>query len=465
MSNNAIITMTLGDHFVFSLTPEASDYLPNYLILDQINCSLFKINLDGEPVLSAAESYEVSSDSLVWTFVLKKDLRDGYGTELRPSTWINGIKAILKDVKNIETMILLSSLFNWSNFLEGRCDLPIEINDEERTIKFKFYKKPIGIQEYLMMPILSFWSFDEEGKLKATGKYFVANLKKSVITLKVFESFEEEVGINEFTVRSINLTSEQDYHAARNEIIIPSKSGIINPKNTSIVKSTPTWVSFVEINPYRPFINEDLLLQASLYQTLKEAREQYSINENFEFKTTSIFYDCQNHEANEEKVAKKKINTKLKAVTNSSIVQKNNNLASYIVEYIKKNHACEIELMYSDKSEFYLNTILNRDYDIRIGTVDAGTKPGKWVTEMMFCTKQGISFIDKENEIENLIKKIPEESIDEIGRIVNNALSKHKCIVPIFNKAFVVYVGTNIDTKTVSANNSSLRFELIRLVV
>jgi MarR-like DNA-binding transcriptional regulator SgrR of sgrS sRNA len=458
-----ITTQTNGSTYNYDLSPEGADYIPNYLILDQINSSLFKVDLSGSPEPFAVEKWTSSEDSLEWVFTLKNDLKDGNNKDLKPTDWKDGIQKIVKRMKSPEKMILLSKLHGWNEYINGKIDFPITCNDKTRQIIFKFKQKPEGILEYLTMPILGFWKFDSNGNTQPTGKYFVKSSSKGEVNLQVHEAFKGQVSAEKIRVKSIEVSDCEKYNVTKNEILIPSKSCHINSSEASIIKSTPSLMAFVEINTSSQLINEEL--RGSIYQTLIKIRELLPIDQTSELKTTSIFYDYQVKEKNITDEAKIQTctNNKLKVITNGSITGKSQTTTQFIIDSIKETHKCDIDLVIISDSKEFIQAIHDRSYDIRIGSVDAGTNPGKWVTEMMFCTRQGISFLDPENDICVKIKSINENDTDQIGSIVNKSLSKHKHIIPLYNKSFVIYTGNEIDTKSISTNTPSIRLDLVRV--
>jgi MarR-like DNA-binding transcriptional regulator SgrR of sgrS sRNA len=463
IQNQITITQTNGSSYNYDLSPEGADYIPNYLILDQINSSLFKVDLSGSPEPFAVEKWTTSEDSLDWVFTLRNDLKDGNNKPLNPTDWKDGIKKIVKRMKSPEKMILLSKLHGWTEYIEGSRDIPIISNDETRQIILKFKQKPDGILEYLTMPILGFWNFDQNGNTNSTGKYFIKSNKKGEVKLELHEAFKSQVSVEKIKVNSIEVSDCGKYRISKNEILIPSKSCHIDSTETSIIKSSPSLMTFAEINTSSKLINEEL--RKSIYKTLIKIREQLPIDKDSEIKTTSIFYDYQVKEnpiTNEEKI-QECTKDKLKTITNGSITGKSQNTTQFIINSINKVHKCDIDLVIISDSKDFIQSIHDRSYDIRIGSVDAGTNPGKWVTEMMFCTKQGISFIDPNNDICTRIKPINENDTDQIGTIINKSLSNYKHIVPLYNKSFVIYSGNGIDTKSISMNTPSIRLDLIRL--
>jgi hypothetical protein len=191
------------------------------------------------------------------------------------------------------------------------------------------------------------------------------------------------------------------------------------------------------------------------------------INTDSEIKTTSVYYDAQVSSKtliSHEKIIPKRIQKKLKVLTNGSNTGKSKNATEQIIEAIKKAHQCDVELIIENDTKALFSRIHNRDYDVRIGTVDAGTHPGKWVTEMMFCSKQGISFIDPMDEICSGLKNLSDKDSEAVGKLVNETIAKHKSLIPLYNKSFLTYVGEDLDPKTVTSNTPSIRFELIKAI-
>jgi MarR-like DNA-binding transcriptional regulator SgrR of sgrS sRNA len=334
IQNQITITQTNGSSYNYDLSPEGADYIPNYLILDQINSSLFKVDLSGSPEPFAVEKWTTSEDSLDWVFTLRNDLKDGNNKPLNPTDWKDGIKKIVKRMKSPEKMILLSKLHGWTEYIEGSRDIPIISNDETRQIILKFKQKPDGILEYLTMPILGFWNFDQNGNTNSTGKYFIKSNKKGEVKLELHEAFKSQVSVEKIKVNSIEVSDCGKYRISKNEILIPSKSCHIDSTETSIIKSSPSLMTFAEINTSSKLINEEL--RKSIYKTLIKIREQLPIDKDSEIKTTSIFYDYQVKEnpiTNEEKI-QECTKDKLKTITNGSITGKSQNTTQFIIDTV-----------------------------------------------------------------------------------------------------------------------------------
>lgn len=447
-------TLVLNSTQPFSLNPESADILTNAIILDHTIETLFKYYGSGEPSRSAVKSYEVLNENKTWIFYLKEGLIDSESNPLTPSYWCNGISEVVKRLPAKENMLLLSHLDGWDNYISGKSKLPILCDDKRNQIILNFKSTPNGVTDLLTNSVLGFWNFKKNKYTDylETGAFKIVNFQDRRVELK-----KEQMSR---IVQVIPYEQIGDYKVASNEIVFPAKPFAHLLKSSRAIKTSPSKLLFVEINPFSKKF-KDINIRNYVSGLLINLRSKLKSIPLELIESNSLYLDVKKPiEYNFDS------NLRLKKFPNLKIVYSatstNEAMDGLIREFIS-NLTEDPHYIYSKPTDLYLKAIQTRDFDIRIGAVVSGTYPDKWVTEMMFCTLQGISFIDHKNEICNLTKDV-KTSIDllEYGERINSILSKNKTLIPLFNSSFLLYIGEGIDSH-VSAANPSVRLDLVKL--
>lgn len=459
------ITLTLGRTPVveFSVLPEESDFLSNFILLDHLVETLFKNSQSGTPEPSAVKDWSSSSDQKEWKFTLKRGLVDEKGKELSPSYWCEGIQKVLKRLPRQENMILLSRLEGWGKFLKGERDFPVNCNDQEFTISFKFTEKPEGILDYLSMPVLGFWSGVDRDSFVASGAFRITKYSASEFQLARNGNTKENM-FSRAVIRSVSAEDIQKNGIAKNEIIMPVEPVDELKQDSTLVKAYPTQLVFAEFNDSKSSILASDKTRRELYAAVARFK-----NEDLKFsddavRSDAVFFDVQppiKFDATSQVSAKV---PKLKVlVSKGGGIGTTRAVVDGILKQVLPKFTDQLEVVELDTSDKMWQIVINRDYDIRIGAVEAGTHPNKWVAEMMFCSHQGITFIDPQNKICQGLKGLKDTEGDKVGALLNRVTAESYVLLPLFNKSALLYVGKGIDDSGVYAGSPMPRLDRLKV--
>lgn len=436
------ITFIRDDLRTISPTPEAADLMINYFILDNTIQTLFKYSSELGIKPNAVSEWRSSDNDLKWVFYLNADLHDNKGRKLTPSYWISGIEQVVKKINGKDKMILLSGLKGWQDYINSKGPFPVVANDQDKSLTFIFNQKPTGILEYLTMPILGFWNI--EGEVTTwTGKYNIVSSEPNKVIL------EDKSGIQ---VQVRTTTFDKVDHVEEDEIALPSKPLDFKFKGT-IIKSTPTGVNFIELNTLPGSILSDNKLRNFLAQKISDYIERNPNTSPDSTPSKSLFFDVQDgiKYPSTEPLAKKA--SSLRVLISGVSPTQGNNFVNRILEETIKPYTEKLDIQYTDGTPESWKTVHDRKYDIRISSVHSGTSPDHWVTEMMFCTKQGISFIDPNNKICNFLKTNKNASKQELGYFINETVSESASHIILNNISSLSYIGESIDSNSVSSTS------------
>ncbi len=454
------ITFLVENNRSLNTLPENADFIVNYIFLDQLLSTLFKVSINGKPEPFALKKWKSSEDGLNWKFHLKDDLSDENGTKLTPSYWCKGIIGNLTRLHNKENMLLLSKLNGWENYIKNNGSFPVKCNDSENIIEMNFIERPEGILEMLTMPILGFWKFDSTEKFVSTGVYKVESLTESEAIIKKNKN-NLKTNIDTVTFRIVHPTKTSLITGKQNEIVFPIEE---NEHLNAILKkhvSTPTQVAFIEINSSSKSFNNPET-RKFLYNQIVEYRNNLKLPNDSFIRANSIFFDQQStfekHKLQESRFKFEEITI----VTTGSIQKNSRNTVNDLTNLLKP-YTTSIDVKVIGSDEFPRRSMYERKYDIRVGSVDAGTHADYWVSNMMFCTKQGVSFIDHNNEICNFLAKNRESSASLIGSHINKTLFENATIIPLYYKGQITYLSKNINPKDISTNSPLVRVDNINL--
>lgn len=443
----------------FSTSPELADLMHNMIVLDHVLATMFKTSGTGTPRRSAITAWSSSPDGLTWELTVKSGLKDAKGSSLTPTYWCEGIKKNLQKLPSPEKMILLSGLNGWSQYIENKSAFPVICDDDKMKLTFAFKEKPDGILEYLSMPILGFWNSTDNETFVETGDYRLKSITDSSVELSPVRGanpIEFDVIIRSKTYKDISIEGMKP-----NEILFPLKpiESLINKSRS--LKTSPTRLVFAELNP-----KSKSLSSSNIRERVFEALYRYKKNEpnsdTNATQTSSIFFDST--EGFVEPIPKKDI-TKIKLlrvlVSGGKPTTPNSDYIHRMISISLSPLVNEIEMIYSASGSSYKETVALRDYDIRFASVDAGTFPDKWVAQMMFCTKQGISFVDYNSEVCNFLSKESNSDPMAIGIHINKTISQNFTILPLYNTSYLLYLGEHINDSKISSNSPLIRFEQV----
>lgn len=436
----------------FSLAPESADLLQNLFVLDHLIATLFKNSGSGSPEPSAVDHYVTSEDKKNWKFKLKNNLTDPYGKPIKPSDYCNGIQEIIPRLPNTKDMILFSKLKGWKAFIENKQQLPILCDDKNNLIEMSFESNPDGILDYLSMPVLGFWKkINKTDKFSETGSFRIKSISDNSVVI-YNNKIEAQIGI-------ITPDQIENHQISPNEIIFPMRSYSNLEKGSTLIKTTPTKLIFMELNPNSDFFRS-IDARRSFIQEIYRKRDMLKELTPELIASKSFYFDVKESNlvlSNSKQI--KPITKTIELLFSGS--NSNNIVAELVLESVNKI-TNETNIIYSSGTPDFLQRINRRQYDLRVGSVDTGTFPNYWVTEMMFCTNQGISFIDHESKICNMLRKHKGSSSLELGNDLNKIIKDQATLVPLFHSSHLLYVGLGIDGH-ITSNTPLIRLDRVKI--
>lgn len=436
----------------FSLAPESADLLQNLFVLDHLIATLFKNSGTGSPEPSAVDHYVTSEDKKNWKFKLKNSLFDPYGNPIKPSDYCKGILEIIPRLPNIKDMILFSKLKGWSAFIEKKRSLPLHCDDKNNVIEMSFESNPDGILDYLSMPVLGFWKKQNKSdEFSETGSFKIKSISDNSVVI-YNNNLEAQIGI-------ITPDQIEKHQISPNEIIFPMRSYSNLEKGSTLIKTTPTKLIFMELNPNSDFFRSKDARRSFIQEIyrhrdlLKELTPELIVSKSFYFdvKESSLLLG----KTEQIRQLTKTIDLLFSGSNSNNIV------AGLVLESVKKV-TNKTSISYSSGTPDFLQRINKRQYDLRVGSVDTGTFPNYWVTEMMFCTNQGISFIDHESKVCNMLRKHKGASSLELGNELNKIIKEQATLVPLFHSSHLLYVGIGIDGH-ITSNTPLIRLDRLKI--
>jgi hypothetical protein len=456
--NQLIITFTKKVATTFSLHPKAADEISNLFVLELSIGTLFS----SDPIASIADSITQNPDGLTWTLHLKPHFFDETGAHLNPTYWKRSMSWVSKNISDPKNMILLSKLEGWEEYIAGHREIPIEANDATMEIKLRFKSPPDGIQQYLSFPLLGFWSGDTQ-EFRSTGSYSIKSNSSESVRLELRSNAKTKKYPARILIRSAPHSYGQQYTVAPNEIVLPSSEDSAKGQH-QLLKTSPTTLVFAEINHKSVNLRSQPSIASGLYQSIRSFRKKSPYSTTVTLPTSSVYFDVQSDE-DDVPATSTHASRKLPQLTVLVYGVPGAQIHPYFEKIIKEAispFAEQIILSFIDASPEAWEKVIERKYDVRLGSVEAGTYPDRWVTEMMFCTSQGITFIDPSRTICSAIKQRLMPTATELGRFLNHTLAKHETLIPLYNKSNALVIGSAIDPSEMSARSMLPRIHQVK---
>ncbi len=432
--NSIIVTFARDTKSEFSLSPITSNTIFNGFVLENINRTLFHRNAASEIQFESAERMDISEDGLSIEIKIKDGIRDSLGKALSSIDWINGIEEVVRRTKDKKSIAVLSKLEGWPAYIEGKEKFPVVCDEEKNTIRFKLTTSIPYLTEYLEMAYFGFWRFDINGEVIPTNDVVINKMSSDEISWS--DSKENKTWITRLSKSSETISIKP------NEIIVPLSSLKIN--GAQEMKGPPLALTFLEFsdNPSRPFACKNL--RRYFASRVIEAKKEFSYSNDM-LPTSSVYYSCQDSstEKTSEITDTPSKQQKITILSPRAESQEAGGMIERIIE-IFKGYFMDIELIQYDTSKDVWERVLKKDYDVRIGSVFAGTEPSKRVTEQMFCTTQGVCLPDHEGSIKKLLADIHDAETEILGQKLNSLIRQQASLVPLFNTRNVIYYGERV---------------------
>ncbi|MDC1175654.1 hypothetical protein OAT67_09660, partial [Bacteriovoracaceae bacterium] len=136
-----------------------------------------------------------------------------------------------------------------------------------------------------------------------------------------------------------------------------------------------------------------------------------------------------------------------------------------LLKEIEKAFGINIDIVGPDYSNPNWITMAreNKSYDLRVSSVDTGTRAHPWLIEMMFCGKFGVSFPDLDDRICDFTKSNFEMELEDFEKNIENLFKKNIAVQPLFFDSMKKIISKNISASQLPKTELHARFENIEL--
>lgn len=444
----------------FSNKIEDSDFSTNQIFLNSVIGTLVKYGPSGriEPYL--ADSWTVSDNKKIWTFKLRENIYTKNGDALNSNLYKKTLEGNLKRFNKFSDVIDFENLIGFQEFKKGTSPHISGLAVNNNFLIFEFSKAPSDLLELLRMPYFGFWIEDSNKNIVSTAAYEIISFYEKNVKL---ELKNEWFSINDHSAKYIDISyvniSDLNISMANSTIIkIPYYVNTIKNENSTLIHGLPTRFESFVLSPFKnnffhqkqnrlaflqklisntKLIKSPFMYMSAQSKLLPDVKADYMPTRSFQKLTFAI--ERSTYSKNE-----------IEVLTNSL----KNALPNIDFEIVFRN---------ADK-DFFKKTDSNTYFDARVATVDIGGYPDYSTLNMMFCTKLGISFPDKDKIICNLIEKFkkinPKMSMDFI-KAFNQHLADEAVIIPIAHYSEKWIVSNNIELNSLPPTGMYPQFEKI----
>lgn len=453
-----------------------SDHMRNHVVMGNVVGTLVKYSGIGRYENYLAERWEVSSDKKKWKFEIKNNLFDENNEEITAEKIVKNLKRLLRLYKQAYTPPCFESLVGWELFHNDKNDLA-GLYVEGNNVHMDFKEIPSGLLEFLSMSYYGYYSekdfvgdqWKNKNSIISTGQYRVQKNQNGEIELysRKDKSPLGQRGLDRIVIKYL---SDDELRKESGPFIADVSERIAQKEMSDriITRSTPSILRGVILSPYKDgFKNiEDRELFFKTFNEIKEdklgfqdekAKTFYKIFE--DFSRTAI--------STQAKVRKKSTRRKM-----SVYYREDGNV--YVDEILKilkmTAETLEIDLNFKTQKDLKdknrMDVYSNKEFDIRIFAVDIGGAPENWVVEMMFVSKLGVSFPDKDGVWRKLVDDYKDGNFKtelEYWKKFNENIENEKTVIPVLHNSLKWMISKKIKSDLFSQTMSLPRFDEIVL--
>lgn len=473
---NYILTEERG---IPSFDPVHSDTLLNVTFMEQVVGTLVKSAWDGRVETYLAESWEVSTDGLSYSFQLREGLKCEDGTPITSELYRKNLirvfklySAVNKSLPVFENLVGFKSFRSSGESISG-------IVAEGNTLKFLFNKTPYGFLEFLSMPYYGFYcdaNFDNSGKWRDPHKI----VSSSAWSISSFQNDQvrltrrKDWGLESYADSPHSVLVQMlPFELAKN---LPSKNTIIQkrieseheiPSGYRRFLGTPTDLISVVLAPTHGLF-ENETFRRTFQQAIRGVQEKTEALSQISRLADSFYPNTSSPAALPSRnttldTQHSKRQKKLRVVVSNALTNAQSSYVKAVLTSAAELYGLEPVFTGEDRTKPGWKERLDelKDMDIRVARVDIGGSYEPWVVRMMFCSRLGVSFPDPSGRICQLTDQMNDRS-EETAIKFEEIVTQDASVIPLFHTAFSWIVSNDIGMDRFSPTANLLRFEAIQ---
>jgi ABC-type transport system substrate-binding protein len=432
-----------------------------------------------------ASSWSSSEDHKTWSFKFRPGLNDESGEPMTAAGYVEGLKVTLKYLKKHKGELpVLDNLVGLQNFIENKSPTLSGLVHQEDQVIFTF-SSPIrsGFLEFLAMPYFGYHSlrnyqngtWKTANQVVSSGAYTLEKFGLDKVILKKrsdwFSHLRQSPDLVEITQEEFSTLSQyQDSTLLMGQM---NKDIQVNSDYKSL-KGIPEILISVVLSPALPPFdkvqNRQIFLE--LFRSLQKERK---ITDPFIEIDSSFYTQFPREEGNPHqdpqhiepiKFQNIEASHKIKVLLTDHTSHEHEAYIRDLITQVMKRFEIEVEFEKLSRAEkdWLQRATSMTEFPIKVLGVSAGTGFLNWATEMMFCSKLGISFPDPSKRICDLVTKENHEPMDpeQYEKQFNTILREDAAVIPLFHKGFSWYYSKNLKLAQAPVA-APPRFDLIEL--
>ncbi|NCN26125.1 hypothetical protein GW915_00995 [bacterium] len=462
-----------------STDPLDSDNILNLAHMEQLVGTLVQEGRSGKQEPYLAKSWDIDPSKKKWTFELRKNLLSEDNSVISPSAFKKSLERSLKMYREKRGFVpVFSKLVGFDDFVEGGNSIKgIETTADKITFLFTSPVKT-GLLEYLSMPYFGFYpegnyvkdQWIDSSRIISSGAYQVKdfNADKGQVVLTFRKGwFSEESGSAQI-VEINQISSEEiiDYVKANKGIVLSLHEESV-PKDPDVLTmgGVPELIIAASLSPTEGIFKDPRARETFAKNLTRIKREKSSADVRYSDFFYPEFPGDPPVAANEILPLEIKCRPKilLKDAMNPALEADIREMMSQAMG-LDQNEIDFIKLDRSDPD--WMTTYTSNDkFDVRVVGVSIGGSVQKWVIEMMFCSKLGISFPDPSKRLCQLVEGFDSNDLDQSGFEVafNKILAEDAAVLPIYHSGLKWSIHKSLQDK-VAPTLGVPRFEMLKRV-
>jgi ABC-type transport system substrate-binding protein len=409
-----------------SLDPESADIIRNMVHMDHLVGTLLKERYGNtgrtEPYI--AEHWDSSPDQLTWNFYLKSGLKCEDGTPIDAPAFVDSFNRILPIYAKRDDLAAFSRLDGWQEMKTKGAPIKGIHALSEKHLQLRFDSAPDGLLEFLTMSFYGFYCkanfengrWKDIKKIVSSGPYSLepGSLSETGLTLRKRSDFPllKSDAPDRIFIRTIE-ANEAPSSSSRTIMYYRQNDGGQRPEGYELYQGAPIFLTALVLSPHRKTAFDRIENRRTFQNAVREAVTEIpkpSVGSS-KFYLGSEFYfpDQEQIKAISKHTSKPDWhpNAPLKVLRLSYSANQQSKYVEQIVTKALDNLDWPYEITDPkfDDPDFIKKRNTNREYDIRLATVDIGGTAENWVINMMFCSQLAISFPDPSGRICELVKR------------------------------------------------------------
>lgn len=462
-----------------SISVYDSDVATNGVAAFQVIGTLARPDSSSRIVPYLAESWRYDAENNEWEFTLRKNLKTDQGIAINAQNYVDGLHRVLKKLVTNSLPPTFKHLVGFNLFLNGSSSISgIDILSEYK-FKFIFERKVSGVLEFLSMPYYGFHSphnfigseWKNAKQVDSSSNYRVKSWNDGQLVLEKRELWPLISPNAPINVHFRSVKQNQLY-LIKTPSIISTDLKLPELSNFYEVNSLPSFWSGIAIstdaNPIlsrlevREFIRDKIIQMNSL--------ANLDIANSYKAKSFYPSSDAMKVRAPVEKISVPESLLDVQQLTIATRLAQGSDRLIYakkILEQVFKDTKVELEWIFIDKSKkgWFEKYTSNKDYDLRLTSVNSGSYPINWVVEMMFCSQLGISFSDPSKRMSRLVEKYSKEEISNERYLTEfeSVAYEDSAVINLLHSSIKWYVSNEIDPASFIPTSGSVLFDDVKM--